>query len=200
MQGQGDSSIEFCKTFSKSRAGTRLLCGVFFFSSPNIWVAVMKTFWEFRLGRLPGPLSTSQFYCKCSALVVFWGAEGSAVSSADAVLFPAAMGHVIANGLELIGTGRTVRLDKELDSAVRAMVALSKSQPLTERERLHVSALDVFARGWVLCHLAWGTVKSSFVYCRQKWRLAVVVCDTRWHLAKDQGEMSEIVPEFLSPA
>uniref|UniRef100_A0A8C3MM10 Uncharacterized protein n=1 Tax=Geospiza parvula TaxID=87175 RepID=A0A8C3MM10_GEOPR len=57
------------------------------------------------------------------------------------------MGHVIANGLELIGTGRTVRLDRELDSAVRAMVALSKSQPLTERERLHVSALDVFARG-----------------------------------------------------
>ncbi|XP_053799322.1 tetratricopeptide repeat protein 38 isoform X1 [Vidua chalybeata] len=57
------------------------------------------------------------------------------------------MGHVIANGLELIGTGRTVRLDKELDSAVRAMVVLSKSQPLTERERLHVSALDMFARG-----------------------------------------------------
>ncbi|NXO30363.1 TTC38 protein, partial [Cisticola juncidis] len=57
------------------------------------------------------------------------------------------MGHVLANGLELIGTGRTVRLDKELDSAVTAMVALSKSQPLTERERLHVSALDVFARG-----------------------------------------------------
>ncbi|NXP35530.1 TTC38 protein, partial [Leiothrix lutea] len=57
------------------------------------------------------------------------------------------MGHVIANGLELIGTGRSVRLDKELESAVGAMVALSQSQALTERERLHVSALDVFARG-----------------------------------------------------
>lgn len=88
--------------------------------------------------------------------MVFCGAEGAAVSSAGAVLFPAAMGHVIANGLELIGTGRTVRLDKELDCAVRAMVALSKSQPLTERERLHVSALDVFARGCVLCHPAQG--------------------------------------------
>ncbi|NXY13922.1 TTC38 protein, partial [Atrichornis clamosus] len=57
------------------------------------------------------------------------------------------MGHVLANGLELVGTGRSVRLDKELDGAVRAMVALATSQPLTERERLHVAAVDVFARG-----------------------------------------------------
>ncbi|NXT85793.1 TTC38 protein, partial [Zapornia atra] len=57
------------------------------------------------------------------------------------------MGHVIANGLELIGTGTSVRLNKELDSAMRTMMALSKSQPLTEREKLHVLALDVFARG-----------------------------------------------------
>ncbi|NXY87846.1 TTC38 protein, partial [Alcedo cyanopectus] len=57
------------------------------------------------------------------------------------------MGHVIANGLELIGTGRSVRLDGELGSALAAMLALSKSQPLTQRERLHVSALDMFARG-----------------------------------------------------
>ncbi|XP_039242511.1 tetratricopeptide repeat protein 38 isoform X2 [Pipra filicauda] len=57
------------------------------------------------------------------------------------------MGHVIANGLELVGTGSSVRLDKELDRAMRTMVALSESQPLTEREKLHVSALDMFARG-----------------------------------------------------
>ncbi|NXP22187.1 TTC38 protein, partial [Scytalopus superciliaris] len=57
------------------------------------------------------------------------------------------MGHVIANGLELVGTGSSVRLDKELDCAMRTMVALSESQPLTEREKLHVSALDMFARG-----------------------------------------------------
>ncbi|NWU67965.1 TTC38 protein, partial [Pterocles burchelli] len=57
------------------------------------------------------------------------------------------MGHVIANGLQLIGTGSSVRLNKELDSAMRTMMTLSKSQPLTEREKLHVSALDMFARG-----------------------------------------------------
>ncbi|NXP51542.1 TTC38 protein, partial [Heliornis fulica] len=57
------------------------------------------------------------------------------------------MGHVIANGLELIGTGSSVRLNKELDSAMRTMMTLSRSQPLTEREKLHVSALDMFANG-----------------------------------------------------
>lgn len=68
-------------------------------------------------------------------------------SSTCNVLFSVAMGHVIANGLELIGTGSSVRLNKELDSAMRTMMMLSKSQPLTERERLHVSALDMFASG-----------------------------------------------------
>ncbi|XP_068024225.1 tetratricopeptide repeat protein 38 [Melanerpes formicivorus] len=57
------------------------------------------------------------------------------------------MGYVIANGLELVGTGSSVRLSKELDGAMRTMMTLSKSQPLTEREKLHVSALDMFARG-----------------------------------------------------
>ncbi|XP_010136741.1 PREDICTED: tetratricopeptide repeat protein 38, partial [Buceros rhinoceros silvestris] len=57
------------------------------------------------------------------------------------------MGHVLANGLELIGTGSSVRLSKELDSAMRTMLTLSKSQQLTERERLHVSALELFASG-----------------------------------------------------
>ncbi|NXU58977.1 TTC38 protein, partial [Turnix velox] len=57
------------------------------------------------------------------------------------------MGHVIANGLELIGTGSSVRFNKELDSAIKSMMMLSKSQPLTEREKLHVAALDMFASG-----------------------------------------------------
>ncbi|XP_055664846.1 tetratricopeptide repeat protein 38-like isoform X1 [Falco peregrinus] len=57
------------------------------------------------------------------------------------------MGHVIANGLELIGTGSLVRLSRELDSAMRTMMMLSISQPLTEREKLHVAALDMFASG-----------------------------------------------------
>ncbi|EPQ20106.1 Tetratricopeptide repeat protein 38 [Myotis brandtii] len=49
-----------------------------------------------------------------------------------------AMGHAIANGLVLIGTGSSVRLDRELALAVRNMVEMSKAQPLTPRERLHV--------------------------------------------------------------
>ncbi|NWU98422.1 TTC38 protein, partial [Upupa epops] len=57
------------------------------------------------------------------------------------------MGHVIANGLELIGTGSSVRLNKDLDRAMKTMMTLSKSQQLTEREKLHVSALDLFAHG-----------------------------------------------------
>lgn len=58
-----------------------------------------------------------------------------------------AMGHVISNGLTLIGTGDSVRLDKELDQAVKTMVQISKTQPLTPREQLHVSAVETFAKG-----------------------------------------------------
>ncbi|MEE6520074.1 hypothetical protein FKM82_017877 [Ascaphus truei] len=57
------------------------------------------------------------------------------------------MGHVLSNGLELIGTGRSPLTDKELDSAVKKMANLSKSQPLTEREQLHVDAVETFAKG-----------------------------------------------------
>lgn len=58
-----------------------------------------------------------------------------------------AMGHAISNGLVLIGTGSSVRLDRELALAVRNMVEMSKAQPLTPRERLHVSAVEAFAKG-----------------------------------------------------
>ncbi|XP_078424373.1 tetratricopeptide repeat protein 38 [Cetorhinus maximus] len=57
------------------------------------------------------------------------------------------MGQVIINGAELIGTGKSVRLDKDLDAAIKRMVGLSKTQEITERERLHVEALDLFAKG-----------------------------------------------------
>ncbi|XP_066580212.1 tetratricopeptide repeat protein 38 isoform X2 [Amia ocellicauda] len=57
------------------------------------------------------------------------------------------MGHVIASGLELIGTGRSVLLDDQLASAVRKTVELSKTQSITERERLHVSAMEMFSKG-----------------------------------------------------
>uniref|UniRef100_UPI00398EF26E tetratricopeptide repeat protein 38 isoform X2 n=1 Tax=Pristiophorus japonicus TaxID=55135 RepID=UPI00398EF26E len=57
------------------------------------------------------------------------------------------MGQVVINGLELIGTGRSVWLDKDLDAAIKRMVGLSKTQEITERERLHVEAVDMFAKG-----------------------------------------------------
>ncbi|XP_054998088.1 tetratricopeptide repeat protein 38 isoform X2 [Sorex araneus] len=58
-----------------------------------------------------------------------------------------AMGHAIATGLVLIGTGSSVRLDRELALAVQAMVDTARGQALTPRERLHVSAVESFAKG-----------------------------------------------------
>ncbi|XP_059043266.1 tetratricopeptide repeat protein 38 isoform X2 [Mustela lutreola] len=74
------------------------------------------------------------------------GIEGclSKLQAADPTF---AMGHAIANGLVLIGTGSSVRLDRELDQAVKTMVEVSQTQPLTQRERLHVSAVETFAKG-----------------------------------------------------
>nr|XP_030711487.1 tetratricopeptide repeat protein 38 isoform X2 [Globicephala melas] len=74
------------------------------------------------------------------------GIEGclSKLKAADPTF---ALGHAIANGLILIGTGSSVRLDEELDLAVKTMVEISKTQTLTRRERLHVSAVETFAKG-----------------------------------------------------
>ncbi|XP_061438455.1 tetratricopeptide repeat protein 38 isoform X2 [Rhineura floridana] len=94
-----------------------------------------------------------QMYDATLAQYVTWtndkslgGIEGSLskLQAADPMF---SMGHVIANGLVLIGTGSSVRLDRKLDNAIKKMVALSQSQPLTEREKLHVSALELFANG-----------------------------------------------------
>ncbi|XP_060110128.1 tetratricopeptide repeat protein 38 [Heteronotia binoei] len=74
------------------------------------------------------------------------GIEGS-LSKLEAADPNFTMGHVIANGLTLIGTGSSVRLDKKLDGAIKKMLVLSQSQPLTEREKLHVSAVELFANG-----------------------------------------------------
>ncbi|XP_051875144.1 tetratricopeptide repeat protein 38-like [Pristis pectinata] len=57
------------------------------------------------------------------------------------------MGHVIINGLDLLGTGHSVLTDRNLDAAVKGMVELSKTQNITEHERLHVEALELFAKG-----------------------------------------------------
>uniref|UniRef100_G1S0S3 Tetratricopeptide repeat protein 38 n=1 Tax=Nomascus leucogenys TaxID=61853 RepID=G1S0S3_NOMLE len=74
------------------------------------------------------------------------GIEGclSKLKAADPTF---AMGHAISTGLVLIGTGSSVKLDKELELAVKTMVEISRTQPLTRREQLHVSAVETFANG-----------------------------------------------------
>ncbi|KAK3087550.1 hypothetical protein FSP39_007448, partial [Pinctada imbricata] len=57
------------------------------------------------------------------------------------------MGHVLKNGLEILGTGRTVRLDNELKKDVEQMVQLGTSQSTTDRERKHVNAVKLWADG-----------------------------------------------------
>ncbi|RXM35393.1 Tetratricopeptide repeat protein 38 [Acipenser ruthenus] len=71
------------------------------------------------------------------------------------------MGHVIANGLELIGTGRSVLLDKGLASAVQKTVELSKTQAVTEREQLHALAVEMFAKGYLKGMYAFGLVETN---------------------------------------
>ncbi|BFZ11068.1 hypothetical protein BsWGS_14107 [Bradybaena similaris] len=58
------------------------------------------------------------------------------------------MGQVVANGLELLGTGRNTRLDATLQADVQEMISLSiKSNGITARERKHVTALELWAKG-----------------------------------------------------
>lgn len=57
------------------------------------------------------------------------------------------MGHILDNGLKLIGTGHSVLVDEEFANAVKSAIALAKKQSITKRERLHVSAMDLFSRG-----------------------------------------------------
>ncbi|CAB1313574.1 unnamed protein product, partial [Coregonus sp. 'balchen'] len=100
------------------------------------------------------PLSTSsneacKMYDAILTQYVTWrndetlgGIEGciSAVKSADPDFV---MGHVISTGLELVGTGSSVRLNERLASAVKRTVELSQiQQDITTRERLH--ACDVW--------------------------------------------------------
>ncbi|XP_041795028.1 tetratricopeptide repeat protein 38 [Chelmon rostratus] len=74
------------------------------------------------------------------------GIEGciSAIKAADPDFV---MGHVISTGLELMGTGSSIRLDERLNSAVRRTVELANSQNISPRERLHVKAVELLSRG-----------------------------------------------------
>ncbi|XP_063478641.1 tetratricopeptide repeat protein 38 isoform X20 [Symphalangus syndactylus] len=89
------------------------------------------------------------------------GIEGclSKLKAADPTF---AMGHAISTGLVLIGTGSSVKLDKELDLAVKTMVEVSRTQPLTRREQLHVSAVETFAKGYVKGIYSFGLMETNF--------------------------------------
>uniref|UniRef100_A0A8D0H3C8 Tetratricopeptide repeat protein 38 n=1 Tax=Sphenodon punctatus TaxID=8508 RepID=A0A8D0H3C8_SPHPU len=79
----------------------------------------------------------------CSCILCCWEEGGGGGDSSPGF----SMGHAIANGLALMSGESSPRFNKELDNAVKSMVELSKSQPLTEREKLHVSALEILASG-----------------------------------------------------
>lgn len=57
------------------------------------------------------------------------------------------MGHVLKNGLDLMGTGTTMRLDNAFGKALYDMAILADKQTkvLTEREKLHVKAVRWWA-------------------------------------------------------
>jgi len=57
------------------------------------------------------------------------------------------MGHVMSTGLELVGTGTSIRLDERLASAVRTTVEMAAAQDITPRERLHAQAVQLFSVG-----------------------------------------------------
>lgn len=57
------------------------------------------------------------------------------------------MGHVIKNGLDVLGTGRTIGLDQEFKKDIYNMETLAQQQKVTGSERKHVSAVTLWAEG-----------------------------------------------------
>ncbi|XP_035257368.1 tetratricopeptide repeat protein 38 [Anguilla anguilla] len=104
------------------------------------------------------PLSTSsneacKLYDALLTQYVTWrsdetlgGVEGciSALRAADPNFV---MGHVIGTGLELVGTGSSVRLNGRLAGDVARLAELAAGRDLAPRERLHARAVELFAKG-----------------------------------------------------
>jgi len=64
------------------------------------------------------------------------------------------MGHVVRNMVKMIGLSKTPRVDVSLRQCIERLMDLSeKSQNLTDRERLHVKAVQQFADGYHFCYL-----------------------------------------------
>lgn len=61
------------------------------------------------------------------------------------------MGHVVANGLELLGTCHNASLDGTLRSNMEQMLSLAQnSSGITAREKKHVRALELWGKGYVV--------------------------------------------------
>lgn len=58
------------------------------------------------------------------------------------------MGHVVQNTMAMIGLSKTPRVDAELSQNLEHLAELTaKSPDLTDREHLHVKAVQQFADG-----------------------------------------------------
>ena len=57
------------------------------------------------------------------------------------------MGHVLSTGLDLIGTGRNPRLDRQFQSEIDKMVELGSKSNISAREKMHVHAIKQLAQG-----------------------------------------------------
>ena len=57
------------------------------------------------------------------------------------------MGHVLANGMDLLSCDKSFRSDGQLKSNLKRMYALAANSNITKREELHVSAVKEWSEG-----------------------------------------------------
>ncbi|ESO83130.1 hypothetical protein LOTGIDRAFT_197478 [Lottia gigantea] len=59
------------------------------------------------------------------------------------------MGNVLKNGLDLLGTGKTVTLDPDFKLDIEKLRELCQKRNISNREKLHADAITQFAQGSV---------------------------------------------------
>ena len=57
------------------------------------------------------------------------------------------MGQVMSNGLDLMGTGHSPRLDPEFRKSIDDLLAMAGTAKISDRERRHVNAVKLCADG-----------------------------------------------------
>ena len=63
--------------------------------------------------------------------------------------FAVVMGHVLSNGLELIGTGTNIWKNENLRQSVENMIKMAeKDASITARERKHATAIQAWSQGY----------------------------------------------------